>query len=1179
MRRFALSVFVVNLALAGCNRGPTIVVPPMPAPPAPPVAQAALPIAPAFPTLDLSPQDRYDAAVWTAFTLLTDRKYAEAITALEQAQRVQNADQIGQAIVQVKHRLDAAQAADRTARDIRTVLSDGSPDEAARLATAALREFGATEMADAVMRLKRQADALVAVSLDGPARVVRFRLEADEATRANDLRAAALAYEQCAAAGDAAAQPRFAAVQSRLDQYDDARRRAFELRRASGQVEEALATLKTAAAAWDTPQIRQEIDERTLALQSRHERLSVAEFEARGDGGEPLFGQTIAEEMLPAFKARFDVVEGGPVAKVLSDLRLHAADVIDDETGRRELARLANIRYLVIGSATRLGNEIIVHARLVDLKTGLVVQTAKVAGATPTVVVALLPHLAVMLQMTDDQRFAYEQQLARQAAAIPVAAELTTIPPPPPPLAASVTGLPIICSTARSPDGGGVVIEDFRQLPPLPSPGQVAIGLQLAISQDHKVRARALSVAVELGDDLFRRGHYQEAHAQFQLALSLAPGQKDIQVRLDQCKPLLPPSVTGLQPMVAPPRLAALDFVTAGDPAVAPPGLGPWAAESTAAYLSPPYDVADRGAVCWYMSRLGISLRDAVVDPLARLYLGRALNVRFLVLGTVQATPAGLEVVAHLLDTETGAELNTATAVARDHDELKCRLGEIARWLLLGPAERKQREVETAQAQTLLLQAEAAAKLSNFSLAIDLTKKAGHKTPGIRVEVLLNRFDRQARFAALDAKRRTAWSQSQAVAAAATRRQQALAAAAEAARIAAAKQADTIDIAERQRLRDLACQQLLVQARAANATQYFAVSLQLYDSALAIDRKSDAILERDKVVVRAADQARARTAVDALSREAALRQERAADTVRIRTQLDAERRQRAAAEQARRQAQDQTDAREGARLLVDAQRLLATGDTDSAVRALQTAKRLHPADEIDRLLAAALVQQARASAQQPNDPGHRDREAKLAAEATARAEVEAKRQADARAKADAEARIRTDAEAKRHADVKAKADVDARNKSEADAKTHVDAEAKQRADAEAARRLKQSQDAAKPSPPPPPPALKAPPEPPSSKPATAVRPPPAFEQWTQAGAELEKQERFGDALKAYETALRILSTDPAAIKRAQFAEHMDAGVTAMNAGRKPDAVRDFEAALKIAPNDPAATKWLQKARR
>ena len=137
-------------------------------------------------------------------------------------------------------------------------------------------------------------------------------------------------------------------------------------------------------------------------------------------------------------------------------------------------------------------------------------------------------------------------------------------------------------------------------------------------------------------------------------------------------------------------------------------------------------------------------------------------------------------------------------------------------------------------------------------------------------------------------------------------------------------------------------------------------------------------------------------------------------------------------------------------------------------------------------------------------------------------------------------------------------------------------------DADATRLLKQAQDAAKPvaTIPPPPPATKAPPPPaPPPKPATPVSRPKAFEQWMEAGAALEKEDKFGDALRAYETALRIVANDASAMKRVEYTRLMDAGVTALNSGRKLDAVHEFEAALKSVPNDAAATRFLQQARR
>ena len=60
-----------------------------------------------------------------------------------------------------------------------------------------------------------------------------------------------------------------------------------------------LAVLQDAAKAWDTLQVRQDIDECTLLLQKRRDRVSVADFEVRGELGMPLAGRTVAEELLP----------------------------------------------------------------------------------------------------------------------------------------------------------------------------------------------------------------------------------------------------------------------------------------------------------------------------------------------------------------------------------------------------------------------------------------------------------------------------------------------------------------------------------------------------------------------------------------------------------------------------------------------------------------------------------------------------------------------------------------------------------------------------------------------------------------------------------------------------------------------------------------------------------------
>ena len=336
MRRLSLVLFAIGVALTGCNRGPTVVVvqpnPVTDTPPGPPAIVQTV-AAPPIPSPALSPQERYDAAVWAAVMNLFDSKLAEALTALEQAQRIQDGESVRRAIARIKLRLESAKAADRAARDIQSVLNNGNSDEASRLAAAAGREFGDSESADAIFRLKRQADAFVAIALDNPGRAARFHAEGDEALRARNLRTAAVAYEEASSAGDASVRGKLVELQVTLGRYDDARRRAVELRRDPTQLADAIASLRTAAQMWDSRQVREEIADCELAMQCRRERLAVAEFEVRSDMDAPLFGRTVAEELLPAFKGRFDLVERNQFAKVLE--RLAVASRRPDRPGRR----------------------------------------------------------------------------------------------------------------------------------------------------------------------------------------------------------------------------------------------------------------------------------------------------------------------------------------------------------------------------------------------------------------------------------------------------------------------------------------------------------------------------------------------------------------------------------------------------------------------------------------------------------------------------------------------------------------------------------------------------------------------------------------------------------------------------------------------------------------------------
>jgi hypothetical protein len=181
-----LVLLLAGAALLACRRSPRPqpvaaqdgskpgqVSEPSPARPADPIKPAKDAPLPPLPPVAADPgqEEKYDAALLDAVNLLSERKYAQALAALEAARAIQDTEQVRREIQRVRVLLEQEAAAERTVQDIQTVLNQGNPTEASRLATAALQQYGATDAAERLTRLKIQADALVSAQLgDGAAR-------------------------------------------------------------------------------------------------------------------------------------------------------------------------------------------------------------------------------------------------------------------------------------------------------------------------------------------------------------------------------------------------------------------------------------------------------------------------------------------------------------------------------------------------------------------------------------------------------------------------------------------------------------------------------------------------------------------------------------------------------------------------------------------------------------------------------------------------------------------------------------------------------------------------------------------------------------------------------------------------------------------------------------------------
>jgi tetratricopeptide (TPR) repeat protein len=973
------------------------------------------------PALELNVQEKYDAALLDALNQLADKKYADALASLEAARALRDTEQVQAEIEKVKRLQEQQVAAAKAAQDIQTVLDQGKPDEANRLATDALQQFGATDAADDLTRVKRETAVVTATQIgDDVTRRDRFRREGEAALRDNNFRAAAIAFETALQYGDQLdLRTQLDQVRSTLARYDDARARALRLRRDPTQLEDAIAALKDAAAAWDTLQVRQDLDECTLLLQKRHERISVADFEVRGDLGVPMAGRAVAEELLPFFKAKYDLVERGQIGKVIDELRLEASDLIDSPESRQQFGQLSRVRYLVVGSITPMSG-ILVNARLVDVRTGLVVQTARFVAATPEEMMGRLRQLATILMMTDEQKFAYEQQQAQQAVLALKVIDVGTLPPPPPLL---VVGQPlpppIVVFAPQPPPFGGLVIDDFRGLP-LPPPPDRGFSLDIAVGRDDPYRQRGFALSVELGDNLFRRGRYKEAHRQFELALRLGGGGVDLSLRIDRCRPYLPPppppppppsSVVVVQDPLAPPpvvvvappprpRLVVFNFLVNADPGLVPPAFGDVASDHFASCFGATYEIVDRGEVCWYMGRLGITMRDVLTNAGARITLAQALNVRFFAYGVIQQT-ASFNVTTHLIDAETGARHGGGDIHVQDHQELKLRMNELVQQTVAKPDEQAKLAQTGKENEKLLNDARKLYETGKYKEAAATSREGLKRLPSsVAFQQLLQQSEQAAQKAALEEARVQEAAKWQAAMAAAQQKQQELAKQAEAARHKADEEAKSKNAAarraqEQQKLR--AYGGLITQARQASQQGNHAQAVSLLQSAVALQPSDSVNRELAQEKAKEEETRKAQAAKEQAAKEAAQRKQREEQIAKAKANVDEERKRREAEDAARRKEMETRDHAQAARLIEQAKQQLAKQQYDAALVALGSARQLHHTDEVDKLLAQAIEGKAKADAEKKGAQAKAELERKLAEQKAQRekAEAEAKHKQEA----------------------------------------------------------------------------------------------------------------------------------------------------------------------------------------
>jgi hypothetical protein len=320
--------------------------------------------------------------------------------------------------------------------------------------------------------------------------------------------------------------------------------------------------------------------------------------------------------------------------------------------------------------------------------------------------------------------------------------------------------------------------------------------------------------------------------------------------------------------------------------------------------------VVERGEVCWYMGRLGITMRDVLVDASARQCLAQALNVRFFLYGAIEQTHS-FNVTTHLLDAVTGARTGTGSIHVQDPNELKLRMHELARQTGAGREEQTRLAREGQDNEKALGEARRLQQAGQYPQAAAAAAEALKRSPdNVALQAVRQEAERKARQAELEAARQREAQARQAAAEAARKKQEQLAREADAARARAEQEARTKSEAARraEELRkEKAAEQLRAQAQQALRQGNPAQAVQALQSAVALKPSDAGLRELTQARAEMDKAARARAAQEQARREAEQQRQREA----ARAAVDAERRRHDAEEAARRQAQAQEPAPAG----------------------------------------------------------------------------------------------------------------------------------------------------------------------------------------------------------------------------------------------------------------------------
>jgi TolB-like protein len=113
-------------------------------------------------------------------------------------------------------------------------------------------------------------------------------------------------------------------------------------------------------------------------------KIAILEFqplneEARKDNLGKIFTEVLTTSF---FKSEaFKIIEREQLQKILKELELTQSGIIDTSNAK-QIGKMVGANAIVIGSVTKIGNDMRLDARIIDVETGIILTAEKTEGKT-----------------------------------------------------------------------------------------------------------------------------------------------------------------------------------------------------------------------------------------------------------------------------------------------------------------------------------------------------------------------------------------------------------------------------------------------------------------------------------------------------------------------------------------------------------------------------------------------------------------------------------------------------------------------------------------------------------------------------------------------------------------------------------------------------------------------------